>query len=112
MPKKSTNKQASACVHKKHDQVSYGLYYCAACGVPRHPERVAEYQLSERVVLTPGDLIRVRGIGLGVYHYATPDTPSGVANITFSELESGRWGKVRTVYPDLVKRAPKKAAAR
>lgn len=112
MPKKKSAQAPKPCEHKKVEAASYGLINCVACGAPRFPERVAEYRLSERVVLSPGDLIRVRGIGLGVYHYAVLDTPSGVPNITFSELESGRWGKVRTVYPDIVRRAERKAAAR
>lgn len=108
MPKQST------CTHpsKQRTRVTYGVYECEKCGENLNPDRLPEYRLSERVTITSGDLIKVKGVGMGVFLYAEVDTPSGVDGIHFAELEAGRWGKLRTVYPDRVRRAPKSSIAR
>lgn len=105
----------SPCKHpsKQRTKVSYGIYLCEKCGKNLNPDRHAEYRLSERVTIASGDLIKVKGIrGLGVFLYAEVDTPSGIDNIHFAEIEAGRWSRTRTVYPDRVRRAPKRSTAR
>lgn len=110
--KTKTSSTSAACGHKKTEKIAWGIYRCTACGEQLDPSLRPEYQLSERVTIESGDLIKVKGVGLGIFLYANVDTPSGIDNITFAELDGGRWSRVRTVYPDRVKRAPKKAAAR
>lgn len=105
-------KKDKPCEHKKTEKVSWGIYRCTTCGEQLDPNVRPEYQLSERVVITAGDLIKVQGIGLGIFLYANVNQPSGNDSITLAELDHGRWNRTRTVYPDRVKRAPKKASTR
>jgi hypothetical protein len=107
-----TSSTPAPCGHKKTEKIAWGIYRCATCGEQLDPNLRPEYRLSERVLIESGDLIKVKGVGLGIFLYASVNTPSGIDNITFAALDGGRWHSVRTVYPDRVKRAPKKAAAR
>lgn len=100
------------CGHKNRVVESFGLVTCGTCGAPEDPNRIANYRLSERVTLQPGDLIKVSGIrGYCVYHYAVVNQPSGDA-IACHDTEGGRWGNHRTVFAHRVKRAPKRAETR
>lgn len=112
MARKKTKSIPATCEHKKTEKITWGIYQCTACGEQLDPNLRPEYRLSERVTIESGDLIKVQGIGLGIFLYAQVNTPSGIDNITFAELDGGRWHNVRTVYPERVKRAPRKAAAR
>jgi hypothetical protein len=108
--KKASSKIVCEHPYKKRVKISYGIEDCSVCGVNVTPERITTYQLSERVNLTAGELVKVKGIGVGVFLYATAE-PSGDA-LTVAELESGRWRGIRTVYPDRVSRAAKKVSKR
>jgi len=110
--KTKTASTPAACEHKKTEKIAWGIYRCTACGEQLDPNLRPEYRLSERVLIESGELIKVQGVGLGIFLYAEVNTVSGIDNITFAELDGGRWSRVRTVYPERVKRAPKKAATR
>lgn len=103
------------------NKCSVNLDICGVCGAHIHHNRQAEYQLSERVTLNPGDLIKVKGMrGTHKYEevlldqpgYPERDLPAG-DYVIFTMLDAGReWKQGNTAHASRVTRASRKKEAR
>lgn len=123
MGKKKSSKPVSCETHPDDalNKCSINLHICGVCGTHIHYNRQAEYQLSERVTLNPGDLIKVKGVrGTHKYEevllnqpaYPERDLPAG-DYIIFTMLDGGReWKQGNTAHVSRVSRASRKKEAR
>lgn len=123
MAKKKSSQPVVCEVHPEDalNKLSLNLHICGACGTRIYLNVQTEYQLSERITLQPGDLIKIKGVrGTHRFDEALLDQPAypdrdlpGGDYIVYTMLDSGRpWKHGNTAHASRVSRAPRKREAR
>jgi hypothetical protein len=123
MAKKKQSAQASCDQHPPDEVVAYGvnLDICQRCGSHIHKNYTESYDLSDRITLNPGDLIKIKGVrGVHRYdgalldqpEYSDRDLPSG-DYVKYTMLDAGRpWKQGCTAHVDRVRRASRRTEVR